>query len=715
MEYSKVSKEIFDPIKANKAKFEEKLGEQLAELFPSAVKDGVVDFTSLLAELGKYADSEERYEFSWAGKTDAKRVANTDIVGKTLKYNEKDSVHQEKTQNLYLEGDNLEILKLLRNSYYNSVKVIYIDPPYNTGNDFIYRDNYVVSSAASDKAEGDVDENGKRLIVNQKSNGRFHSNWLSMMYSRLKVAYDLLADDGIICVSISDVEESNLRIIMDDIFDEENYINTVSIKSKVSAGASGGGEDKRLKKNIEYIHIYAKSIDKIEPLANLYQNVELMNLISEMREDGQSWKYTSVLVGYGERRKLKTIEDGDGNPIQIYLREDVQRKTISQLAKEEGLTEEEVYRKYLNKIFSDTNAQTSIRTRVIEAVGNLDEGKMYEVEYVPRSGKMKGQKVVHHYVSNSVRRVIWLSDVAEEVNGVLYKKERLSTLWADIDYNNVGKEGDITYSNGKKPIELIKRCIGINNDPNATILDFFAGSASTAHAVMQLNIEDGGNRKFIMVQIPENLDESYARVSDPATKQGIKNAIDLLDSIDKPHYLSELGKERIRRAGKKIKQANHDKDIIEKLDVGFKVFKLANTNIRWFSEAIKSDILDYDMTMTNKDELDFNPGFTDLDVVYEILLRHRDIPLSTNVEQLFDIGNRTYIFADTVVVSLEETISEEMINKIAAIEPMPTKLIFRDSAFGDDISLKENTMIRLEAQMRKNSGLEKRAYRVEFI
>jgi adenine-specific DNA-methyltransferase len=715
VEYTKVSNGIFDPIKMNKAKFQEKFGDQLAELFPSAVKDGVVNFASLLAELGQYINSDERYELSWAGKADAKRLANTDIVGRTLKYIEKDSLLPDSTQNLYLEGDNLEILKVLRNSYYNSVKVIYIDPPYNTGNDFIYRDNYVINSEVSDKAEGDIDDDGKRLIVNQKSNGRFHSNWLSMMYSRLKVAYDLMSDDGIICVSISDVEASNLRIIMDDIFDEENFINTISIKSKVSAGASGGGEDKRLKKNIEYIHIYAKNIDNIEPLANLYQNVELMNLINEMREDGQSWKYTSVLVGYGDRRKLKTIEDGEGNPIDIYLRENVQRKTISQLVREEGLTEEEVYRKYLKEIFSDTNAQTSIRTRVIDAVGSLEEGTMYEVEYVPRSGKMKGKKVVHHYISNSVRRVIWLSDVAEEVNGVLYKKERLSTLWADIDYNNVGKEGDIAYANGKKPIELIKRCISINNDPDAIILDFFAGSASTAHAVMQLNIEDDGNRKFIMVQIPENLDESYARVSDPATKQGIKNAIELLDSIDKPHYLSELGKERIRRAGQKIKQEHHSKEGIEKLDVGFKVFGLANTNIRWFSEAIKSDILDYDMSMTDKDQLDFNPGFTDIDVVYEILLRHRDIPLTTNVEKLTNIGNRTYIFADTVVVCLEETITEEMINKIAAIEPMATKIIFRDSAFGDDISLKENTMIRLEAQMRKNSGQEKRAYRVEFI
>lgn len=286
----------------------------------------------------------------------------------------------------------------------------------------------------------------------------------------------------------------------------------------------------------------------------------------------------------------------------------------------------------------------------------------------------------------------------------IYEKYRKSTykpksIWQETDFITekgtveLGKLGLSKFFDFPKPTALIKQIVQIGTDKDSIVLDFFSGSATTAEAVMRVNAEDGGNRKYIMVQLDEKFD-----VSSEAFVNGYRTICD-------------VGKERIRRAGTALRDEFQNAE----LDTGFRVFKLSNTNIRWFSEAIKSDILDYDMTMTDKDKLDFNPGFTDLDVVYEILLRHRDIQLSTNVEHLSDIGSRTYIFADTVVVCLEETISEEMINMIAAIEPMPTKIIFRDSAFGDDISLKENTMSRLEAQMRKNSGLEKRAYRVEFI
>ena len=277
-----------------------------------------------------------------------------------------------------------------------------------------------------------------------------------------------------------------------------------------------------------------------------------------------------------------------------------------------------------------------------------------------------------------------------------------------------GTQGLVSYP---KPIRLLMKILISIRDKNCLILDFFSGSSTMAHAVMELNSIDNGNRKFIMVQLSENLDENLKKV-DASSKKTIENAINFLDSIKKPHYLTEIGKERIRRAGEKIKEDNKDKEGIENLDIGFNVFRVADTNIRWFSEALKSDQMKPLEKMEiekAKDKLDFNEGFTDIDVVYEILLTHRDIPLSTNVEKLEQIGNRTYIFADTVIVCLDETITEEMIDSIAAIEPLPTKIIFRDSAFGADISLKENTMIRLQAQMKKQSGIEKKAYRIEFI
>ncbi len=281
------------------------------------------------------------------------------------------------------------------------------------------------------------------------------------------------------------------------------------------------------------------------------------------------------------------------------------------------------------------------------------------------------------------------------------------SIWynKEVGHNQEGRQelkklfDDKGYFDGPKPVRLLKKILTVANlKNNDIILDFFSGSATTAHAVMQLNAEDGGKRKFIMVQLPEACDENSE-----AYKAGYRN-------------ISEIGKERIRRAGEKIKEDNKEKEGIENLDIGFKVFKVGDTNIRWFSEAIKSDAIELDKAMmSNKDKLDFNPGYTDIDVVYEILLRHRDIPLSATIEHLKDIGPRTYMLADTICVCLDEKIDSEMIDKIAAIDPMPTKIIFRDSAFEADISLKENTMIRLQAQIKKQSGVEKKAYRIEFI
>lgn len=256
MEFPKVQKEIFNPISENVKK--------LAQVFPSVVKDGQVDFEALKAELGQFETASEklseRYELGWAGKEDAKRLANTDIVGRTLKYIPEDSKNPDTTENLYIEGDNLEVLKLLRNSYYNKIKMIYIDPPYNTGNDFIYRDDFKVSEEENALLEGEKDEYGERLIVNQKSNGRFHSNWLSMIYPRLKVAKDLLTEDGVIFISIDDNEVHNLKKICDEIFGEENFIACFTwVKKK-----KGSHLSKTIRNMVEYILLFGKNALKIE-------------------------------------------------------------------------------------------------------------------------------------------------------------------------------------------------------------------------------------------------------------------------------------------------------------------------------------------------------------------------------------------------------------------------------------------------------------------
>jgi adenine-specific DNA-methyltransferase len=676
MEYSKISKEIYDPIKENKAKFAERFGEQLAELFPSAVKDGDIDFNSLLDELGQYADSEEeRYELKWAGKAESKRKANTDLVGKTLKFISSESKNPNTTENLYIEGDNLEVLKLLRKSYFNKVNIIYIDPPYNTGSDkFLYPDDFGQTDLEAGVAEGDIDESGVKLIANQDGTRRYHTNWLNLMYPVLKTSWDLLADDGVILINMDEHEIVNLQKLMNEIYRENNELGTIIWDKR-----NPKGDAKGISYQHEYIVVFAKNIESYlmnnnvkrpkknaEKILNraqqLFSKISPSVTLEDVNKEFSNWINSQQDLSGGEKAYNKIDKNGD-----VY-------RPVSMAWPNKKKAPDEYFLPLIHPI---TNIPCPV------------PAKGWRNPPATMKKLLEEDKILFGEDETTIpnRKYLLKENMNENIPSLLYYGGSDEEL-----LNNLGIPFDTP-----KVVNVCMEHITSFAQNDAIVLDFFSGSATTAHAVMQLNANDGGSRKFIMVQVPELCDEKSE-----AYNLGFKN-------------ICEIGKERIRRSGDKIKEDNKNKEGIDRLDTGFKVFKVADTNIRWFSEAIKSDILDYDMKMTDKDKLDFNPSFTDIDVVYEILLRHRDIPLSTNVEQLTNIGNRTYIFADTVVVCLEESISDSMIDKIAAIEPMPTKIIFRDSAFGDDISLKENTMIRLEAQMRKQSGLEKRAYRVEFI
>ena len=327
-----------------------------------------------------------------------------------------------------------------------------------------------------------------------------------MIYPRLVLARELLRPDGLCCVSIGDAELANLRLVMEEIFGPASYVNTVSVKTKVAAGASGGGEDRRLKKNVEYLLIFARDGARMKSLSRTFTEEPLLTTIGRMRARGESWKYTSVLLDPGRARKLKTLEDAGGNPIEVLLCEPIQRTTIAALCRDEGLSEEAAYREHFGRVFSDTNAQTSIRTRLIAACGPLAPGQAYQLRYVPRSGRDRGRQVTHTYVSPTVRRVIWLSDVARLSGDVVMKRTRLGTLWDGLHYNNVGKEGGIPFPHGKKPVDLIRRCLSLVPDRDALVLDFFAGSCSTAHAVLAQNADDGGRRRFLCIQSPEPLE-----------------------------------------------------------------------------------------------------------------------------------------------------------------------------------------------------------------
>ncbi len=697
MEFEKVQKGIFDVVSENVKK--------LAELFPTVVKDGQVDFEALKNELGEFETVNEklseRYELGWAGKEDSKNVAITDVIGRTLKYIPEDSKNSETTENLYIEGDNLEVLKLLRNNYFNRINLIYIDPPYNTDNDFVYVDSYSKEKKESDIEEGELDELGNRLIVNQKSSGRFHANWLNMMYPRLGVARDLLSEDGAILIHIDEHEISNLQKLMDVVFGEENNLgfiiwdkanpkgdaigvayqheallayckNKTSFSDKNSLMRPKKNAEKMINKAKELFKRIGKSelpdditdiIKKYSLSPRLFDSYRHTVSLEDINEEFSKWIKTQDFSG-GEAAYSKIDENGD------------------------------VYRLVSMAWPNKKKAPDEYFIPLIHPV----TGKPCPI---PARGWRNPVKTMNDLMNKGL--IIFGKDESVQPQRKYLLKENMFENLPSILYyagsdDKLFNELGLVFDN-PKPYLFSKQLIQVFAPGKGDIvIDFFSGSATTAHAVMQLNAEDGGTRKFILVQLPEECDPKGE-----AYRAGFKN-------------ICEIGKSRIVSAGEKIKEENKGKEGIENLDVGFRVFRTADTNIRWFSEAIKSDKISLEEgIMSNKDRLDFNPGYTDIDIVYEILLRHRDIPLSTNVEKLNIVGERTYIFADTVVVCLEENITEVIIDKIAAVEPMPTKVIFRDSAFGDNITLKTNSMLRLEAQMKKNSGIEKKTYRVEFI
>ncbi|MBT9266836.1 site-specific DNA-methyltransferase [Pseudomonas sp. MG-9] len=680
-----------DKLKMHSKNLTEANIDKLAILFPNCITEALdakgelqktIDFDLLRQELSASVveGPQERYQLNWPGKREALLAANAPIA-KTLRPCRDGSVDFNKTKNLFIEGDNLEVLKLLQEAYLNQVKLIYIDPPYNTGTDLIYEDDFSESIDVYLEKSNQVDVHGNRMVANPEANGKYHSKWLSMMYPRLRLAKNLLDYDGVICVSISDIELKNTISVLNEVFGELNYVNTISVMAKVSAGASGGGEDKRLKKNVEYIVIYAKSLDDFNTLAHLYTERPLIDVINEMRAEGESWKYTSILLGADERIFFGTIKDGDGNPIDIYKRAGVRRTTISKACKQEGISEADAYKKYFKQIFSDTNAQTSIRTRVMDAVGRLEDSEILEVEYVPRSGRDRGVKVVHTYISNTVRRVIWLHDVADASGDQIIKKEKLGTLWDNFDYNNVGKEGDIPFPDGKKPIDLIRTCIDLYNGREGIFMDFFAGSCSLPHAVMKANSLDSGSRRFIAIQIDDAIDKSNKKY---------ESAIKFYEENNIPLKITEIGKERMRRAGSRLKVDIVGTEDANQLDTGFRVLKIDTSNMKevyYTPDAVSQDLLSGQVDNIREDR-------TAEDLLFQVLLDWGvDLALPINQQV---IAGKTVFFVDgsALVACFDTSIGEDFVKQLAEYKPL--RVVFRDAGFvSDSVKINVEQMFKL--------------------
>jgi adenine-specific DNA-methyltransferase len=402
--------------------------------------------------------------------------------------------------NLIIAGDNLYALNTLLFTHgmndKNQINII-IDPPYNTGNkDFIYNDNYV---------------NGEDTYK--------HSKWISFMNKRLILARELLSSDGAIFISIDDNEQSQLKMLCDDIFGAENFINCISVKTKNASGASGGGEDKKLKKNIEYLLIYCKNREKCS-LNAVYKEQLLMNLIKERREEGKQYDYRQVLIDEGAKKYMCTIKDGASEDIKIFKHEGYVMKNISEIMEKENLSESEAYLKYFPKICSSTNSQSSIRKRVIE--GTNDDRRLISIEYVPKTGKNKNKLTTNYYINSRI--VIWLSDVAYMNNKKIYKKEKLGTLWDDISWNGISAEGGVAFSSGKKPLKFIKRIVSMC-DSNGIFIDFFAGSGTLGQAILEMNNEDSGNRQFILSNIGRETPGISLNICEDITYKRVKNII----------------------------------------------------------------------------------------------------------------------------------------------------------------------------------------------
>ena len=638
--------------------------------------------------MGEYVtDKDERYSFTWNGKSKARMIAQTPSTG-TLRPCKEESVDWDTTQNIFIEGDNLEVLKLLQKSYHKKVKMIYIDPPYNTGNDFVYKDNFRDNIKNYKEITGQVDGEGRNLSNNPETSGRYHTDWLNMMYPRLKLARNLLSDDGVVFISLDDNEIANLRKICDEIFGEENFLSKIIIQSN-----KRGQTYKEIAKCHEYLLVYYKSDS---------------SSLGELDKEYNSLPFTDQHGPYDlwELRNRNPKFCRHNRPNLYY------------------------------PIYIDPDSENEDGLYSI----SLEQSESFSIEVFPKNSASEdscwrwGKEKVQKEGINANPQVLY-GKAKRDGGWNIYEKSRKSTtkaksIWADTKV--ISEQG--TVESGRlelggllefpKPLELVKRCIQLATSEDELILDFFAGSSTTAHAVMQLNTEDKGERKFIMVQLPEATDEKTE-----AFKAGYKT-------------IAEISKERIRRAGAQLKIENEklkmekekqSPDLIadnnnsqfstinSQLDTGFKVFKLDSTNIKpWEAD------FDMDEEFLNKMVGNIKEDRREEDVLYEILLKYgldltlpidewimdngklimkgeQHSQLSTVNSQLSNAPVVYSIGYGALIICLSDNITLEVVQSIAFLKdelnPEIMRVVFKDSGFKDAV-VKTNAV-----QILKHAGV----------
>lgn len=628
---------------------------KLSEMFPNAVTETIdadgkvvraIDKDVLMQEISceVVEGREERYQFTWPDKKKAILLANSPI-NSALRPCKEESVDFDNTQNLYIEGDNLDVLKLLRETYLGKVKMIYIDPPYNTGKDFVYEDNFIENADEYIINSGQMDEDGNKLFQNTESNGRFHTDWLNMVYPRLKVAKDLLTEDGAVFVSVDDNEQENLKKICDEIFGVEN--NVVTLKMLMRHPDRQLNSKAVFQKTVEYCYVYCKNKSEINITKRKKEyTFDDYNKRIITKCDGVKRVIGNKEVYVFKPNEYEIIKCNDINTLDIV--KDISIRGTIKTAQNTG----KYYESYLRDL--------------LESDGN---DCLYKVMNMGEDGI--GYRFIKQ-PSDTTINGIYYQGIPEEIRANNFNAEK-ELAWSDVcDYietnNTAGKEisnlFDKKVFDTPKPILLIKDLLNYMNDKNMIVLDFFSGSATTAHAVMELNAEDGGNRKFIMVQLPEKCYEKSE-----AYKAGYGN-------------ICEIGKERIRRAGSKIiakmLEDNEHEEKINAMDTGFRVLKLDSSNMK----DVYYTPDEYNRTLFDDLEDNIKEDRTPEDLLFQVMLE-LGIPLSSKIDEQTIDGKKVFNVADNHMLACFDTgLTDEVITTIAKQKPL--YFVMRDSSLDSD-------------------------------
>ena len=621
----------------------------------------VVNFDVLRQLLGDdtVEDATEAYEFNWVGKQEA-RAEVLRPIDKTLRPVKEDSVDWDNTQNLYIEGDNLEVLKLLQKSYLGKVKMIYIDPPYNTGKDFVYHDDSSRSQEEEDLAAGNIDELGNRYRKNTDSNGRFHSDWCSSFYTRLAVSRSLLRKDGVIFISIDEHELQNVLKIGEEVFGSCNYIGTLSVENN----PKGRKNSSYISVSSEYCVIFAKEKDSAYFIENVPKKSSDMTLDENGRYVHNSGK--RVLVGENSFNEVVTDPASDKN-YSVYFKKDTYELSI------------------VKELFGEVN--TALLNKGFKKYYSYYDGKLVENTYtsskfeqlfLEKALEFSHDKIYEKNFSDTIRIKSMLINREYEaiVNGnkQMFSME-LTTTGAGTYLKELFNTTDCPFS-APKNVGFLRMLISLFpiTEEEFIVMDFYSGSSTTADAVMQLNVKDNGNRKFIMVQYPEDLDRNLEQ-ADTLSKKSIKLAISICNKIGAPHTIPEIAKERIKRAGKKIKEEHSE---AKYLDTGFRVFRVDESNfedIEKVPQEWNQDNLDLFLNNVKSDR-------NDLDLLFGCMLDW-GVKLSLPMSSEEVDGKMIYTVNDgDLVACFAEKVTDSVVKAMA--DKQPLRVIFRDSCFEQD-------------------------------